>query len=170
MEIVDDVLGLDRGGLDAHGDGAVSLVRVGGADGAADASGVSSTPEPERWALLARGPVLVNGEPVLLGARLLADRDEIRIGGGAPMYFSTEELARIAPLPVTARPVVCARCRTVIVPGSPAVQCPAGDCGGWCHQTEERPCWTYPGTTSCPLCPHPSTLGDETPLWTPEDL
>ena len=42
----------------------------------------------------------VNGLPLALGIRALNDRDEI-VAGVHRMFFSTEELARVMPFPVS---------------------------------------------------------------------
>lgn len=121
------------------------------------------------WVLLA-GPdcdVSVNGLPLLAGIRLLADRDEIRVAGASPVYFSAEALARIEPLPDTGREVICPRCRQPIEKGTPAVRCPSSSCGVWHHESERFPCWTYAAT--CSLCPQPTDL-EAGFQWTPEGI
>jgi hypothetical protein len=121
----------------------------------------------ERW-LLQWGPlqdVRVNGLPQTLGLRVLEHRDEIRIGGVAAVYFSNEKLARIEGFRGGDRTLSCARCKTPIADGTPAVLCPR--CGVWYHQTDEHPCWTY--TERCvSFCTQPTAL-DAGLLWTPED-
>lgn len=119
------------------------------------------------WHLMTRSRtgVLVNGQPVVAGLRTLADRDEIRVRGAAPMYFSTERIAGPGPMPETGHPVSCPRCRQLIVPGTIAVQCPA--CDLWHHAADELPCWTY--ADRCALCSQ-STSPDAGFLWTPEQV
>ena len=119
------------------------------------------------WFLFAtgRGGVFVNGLPVPLGMRALADRDEIRLAGAEPAFFSTETLAAVAAYPGAERPVDCPRCLLPIEPGTPAVRCPR--CGVWHHENAERNCWTYART--CRLCPQPTAL-DAGYGWSPEDL
>lgn len=119
------------------------------------------------WVLLTPPgtPVSLNGLRLLTGFRILRDRDEIRLGGGSPLYFSTETLAKVLPLPDGGRDTSCPRCKQVIEAGKPAVRCPG--CGVWHHASEEYPCWTYAPT--CALCPRPT--GEDTGFqWTPEGL
>jgi hypothetical protein len=108
-----------------------------------------------RWTLLAgRGAgVRVNGRPLALGVRALADKDEI-LAGGRRLFFSTEELAQAVPFPGLAQPAFCPRCKQRLEPGDLAVCCPA--CHAWSHQSEKFPCWTYSPT--CPLCAQGTAL------------
>jgi hypothetical protein len=108
-----------------------------------------------RWTLLAgRGAgVRVNGRPIALGVRALADKDEILVGGRR-LFFSTEELARAVPFSGLAKPAFCPRCKQKIESGDLAVCCPA--CHAWSHQSEKYPCWTY--SLTCPLCAQASAL------------
>ena len=117
------------------------------------------------WALIApaHSAVRVNGSAVAGGLRVLADRDEIRLGGEA-RYFSTETLAEVLPFPGAARAVYCGRCRQKIEAGTPAVCCP--NCGIWYCQTAELNCWTYAET--CAFCPQPTDL-DAGFAWSPEE-
>jgi len=106
----------------------------------------------EQWLLVVPpgAKLRVNGSEMLLGAHILADRDELRLAGHRRLCFSTERLPRIIPFPGADHVIFCARCRGPIDKDSPAVLCPG--CGAWCHQTDDLPCWSYPGTTRCPLC------------------
>ena len=123
-------------------------------------------PDTASWLLLSRpGDVTVNGLPVPGGLRVLSDRDEIRVQGSSPVYFSTETLAAVESLPASDQEVVCARCRQAIEPDTSAVRCPG--CGLWHHASDEYPCWTYAPT--CALCPQPTDDGAGF-QWTPEDL
>ena len=119
------------------------------------------------WVLLAAcGAALwANGLPVLTGIRVLRDRDELRVGGSEPVYFSTETLARRESLEDAGRELFCPRCKQEIGPGTEAVRCPG--CGVWHHAAEELPCWGYAAT--CALCPQPTGL-DAGYRWTPEAL
>ncbi len=119
----------------------------------------------ERWMLVGSGSVRINGTPLAAGIRVLRDRDEIRLNGGPPVYFSTERLARVEPFPGAERQVFCPRCKLPIETGAPAVLCPG--CSTWFHQTTDLPCFTYAET--CPLCDHQTTLDGEY-RWTPEEL
>jgi hypothetical protein len=115
------------------------------------------------WVLLALcgTRVRINGDPLALGIRVLADRDEIGFGG-IRAYFSTERLARIEPFPDLPG-IFCVRCKRPIEPnGTPAVQCPS--CNRWHHERTDSKCWTYGKT--CTLCPHPTGL-DLGYLWEP---
>ena len=110
-----------------------------------------------RWTLLAGSAtgVHINGVPLALGIRVLADKDEIRAAGHR-LFFSTEELARVVPFPGLAQPAFCPRCKQQIQPGDLAVCCPS--CRAWSHQSEKFPCWTY--DQSCALCQRQSTALD----------
>jgi hypothetical protein len=119
------------------------------------------------WALLA-GPsatLRVNGQPLVLGIRVLRDRDEISFDGHRG-FFSTEELAQIVPFPGLPQPAFCPRCKQKMETGDLAVVCP--HCRAWHHQSEKYPCWTYGGT--CALCQVQSTALDAGYTWTPEKL
>ena len=137
----------------------------------ASLSGESDALQPSRlraagaeWVLLARpGEVAVNGAPVLSGVRVLRDRDELVLRGGAQFFFSTERLAAIEPFP-GAKAIPCPRCREPIEPGTSAVRCPL--CTLWMHENEKRKCWTY--APKC-HCPQPTAL-DAGFAWSPEDL
>ena len=121
----------------------------------------------DNWLLLAslHTTVWVNGRPLFTGARLLRDKDEIRLQDAEPMFFSTEMLARVTAFPGTVRPAHCPRCRQVIKPGSPAVQCPNPGCRMWHHQAAGYECWTYGAT--CAVCDQPTAL-DAGYRWIPE--
>ncbi len=125
-----------------------------------------------RWILLSKAApaVRVNGLPLELGMRVLADRDEITLAEGSSaevtrLYFSSESLAQIAALPDIEKPLFCPRCRKAIAPGSDAVRCPS--CGVWHHQNAELECWTY--APHCALCPQPTPL-EAGFQWAPEEL
>ncbi len=138
--------------------------------GPVDAGGVAvvrrSSGGRKRWMLLAPpdAPVRVNGVAVRTGIRMLDDRDSIRLGASPQIYFSTERLAAVAAQPRGERATFCARCKTAIGVGSPAVECP--QCGARHHQSDELPCWTY--ATKCSRC---EQLSEDTGYrWTPEGL
>lgn len=124
-----------------------------------------------RWVLLtgAGAKVLVNGQPLVLGIRLLRDRDEILIadqaGQGRRCYFSSQEPPRVVPLPAEYSATRCPRCKQLVVAGTLAVRCPS--CGLWQHQTDQLPCWEYAATCTC--CPQATDLNAGYP-WTPESL
>jgi hypothetical protein len=118
------------------------------------------------WAVVSGGNVrvFVNGEPLALGVALLRDRDELRVGGGAAVYFSTERLACAEPCARDDAPR-CPRCAQAIEQGELSVRCPG--CGVLHHQRAERECWTY--LTKCALCDQASDLATGL-RWTPEEL
>lgn len=123
-----------------------------------------------RWALLCctGASVRRNGAQVDSGLVMLQDQDEIVVRDHtqqARFYFSSEELAEVAPAPAGVT-VNCPRCKSDIEAGTPSVKC--GRCGALHHQREDRPCWTY--TELCGAChQQPTTLSGE-PSWTPEQL
>ena len=120
------------------------------------------------WSLLSPPAVsaLVNGAPSPLGLVVLADRDEIRVPGSKPVFFSTESLAAIVSFPADVRRGFCPRCQQPIEPGTPAVKCPG--CGLWYHQSAALlPCWTY--GDRCAACARPTSL-DAGFSWTPEEI
>ena len=121
----------------------------------------------ETWVLLSSraGGVRVNGVPLTLGVRAVADRDEICVDGAGTFYFSSETLARVGPFPGAGQTLYCPRCKLGVEAGSPAVKCP--QCGVWYHESEELPCWGYAET--CALCPQPTDAGAGF-RWTPEGL
>jgi hypothetical protein len=125
----------------------------------------------EEWVLLASQSCIarVNGLPLLLGARVLRDRDEVVLRAGdraLRCFFSTERLPCPEVFPSDSGVVRCARCKDVISPGVPAVRCPA--CDLWHHQIQGgRECWTY--SPGCASCGHPTELGGQY-RWTPEGL
>jgi hypothetical protein len=125
----------------------------------------------EQWVLVSAGKsheIRINGTPLLAGMRVLRNRDEI-LFNGERMFFSTERLARVVPFPGAGKPVFCARCKTEIAEGSPAVRCPNPKCGVWHHQAPEHelPCWTY--NDVCAMCDQPTDL-DVGFRWSPEGL
>lgn len=140
------------------------------ATGAAPAAAVLVRGSPDdraEWQLMARpsSGIAVNGLPVAAGMRTLLDQDEIRVPFLGTLFFSTERLARVEPLPVAGHDVSCPRCRQSIAPGSPAVRCPG--CEVWHHGSPELPCWAYAPT--CALCQQ-ETAAEAGFKWTPEDL
>jgi hypothetical protein len=120
----------------------------------------------ESWLVMNLAPsgVALNGAPLRAGIRMLADRDEIRIAGLGRVFYSSERLARVQPLPGADRRIDCPRCMQEIHAGTPAVCCPR--CERWMHMSDEFPCWGYSETC---LCGHPSAL-DAGYQWTPNDL
>jgi hypothetical protein len=120
----------------------------------------------ESWLIMnvASASVALNGTPLRGGIRTLADRDEIRIAGLGRVFFSSERLAQVQPLPAADQPVGCPRCAHEIRLGTPAVRCPR--CERWMHMSDELPCWGY--SEACP-CGHPTAL-DAGYQWTPNGL
>jgi hypothetical protein len=121
----------------------------------------------DEWLFLAAPGlhVAVNGQPLVLGCRVLRDHDELVLTGPevgvdgdvatGQFYFSTETRAHVQPLPPAEEVIHCGRCRHPIAGGQAAVQCPK--CRVWQHQTAELPCWTY--ATQCgPRCDQSTAL------------
>lgn len=121
------------------------------------------------WVLLNMQSALrfrVNGERPLFDLHVLRHQDEISLEESTRMYFSTERLPRVEPYPGVKESAHCPRCRQLIDPGAPSVQCPG--CDVWHHQFDnELPCWTYAET--CSLCDHPTPLNDAF-RWVPEGI
>ncbi len=64
----------------------------------------------ETWVLLA-GPLSrmrINGLPIPVGIRVLTDRDAITLDAGHTVYFSSERLAEVIPLPGPRQRQLCA--------------------------------------------------------------
>lgn len=123
--------------------------------------------EPAARVLLA-GPhaeVWVNGMPLLAGIHVLADRDEIRVGGTGTVFFSTESLPVIEKFPGGDRRIVCPRCKLEIEAGTDAVRCPG--CSVWHHQLADRACFTY--DEKCAACGNKSDLNAGY-QWIPEEV
>ena len=117
------------------------------------------------WALLGGDArLLLNGEPVAVGLALLRHKDELRLDGEAPLYFSMERLAAVEAYAGDDAPR-CPRCQQSIAREELAVRCPG--CGVLHHQLVDRPCWTY--QPKCALCEQASDL-EAGLCWTPEDL
>ena len=104
--------------------------------------------EKDQWVLIARAgaSVEVNGDRVVLGARVLRDRDAIQIDGGERMYFSAEANPRIVAY-AGEKNVICPRCNTAISPGQLVVKCP--HCRTHHHQTADLGCWLYDVRCQC---------------------
>lgn len=124
--------------------------------------------ECDTWVMMTNenvSDIHINGVELLTGMRVLRDRDEIRVGSGLPMFFSTERLPRVEEFPAVPKKVRCRRCMQFIEQGTPAVRCPK--CGVWHHESEELPGWTY--DTHCANCDQPTDL-EGGYHWTPEVL
>ncbi len=119
------------------------------------------------WAIIAAQEcgLTVNGIPLLLGIRVLANRDEIRWSTDGFAFYSTEEPAAVASLPQADQKIFCPRCKQEIAPETPAVRCPR--CGIWHHQSEQLPCYTY--ADRCATCTRRTSL-DGNYDWTPEEM
>ena len=123
----------------------------------------------DSWALVVAlgAPVRVNGVLLPAGLALLADRDEIRVPGSPPLWFSTETIARVGEAPaLDGRALRCPRCHLPIDAGSPAVLCPG--CRVWHHQSTDRPCFTYKDAP-CAACGEGFELNGGF-RWLPEEL
>jgi len=108
--------------------------------------------------------LLLNGQPVPAGLRVLAHGDSLAADAVAPVYFSTEETPCIETF-AGPEPLSCPRCKSGILRGQAVVHCPA--CGVVHHELEDRKCWTY--AESCALCPQLTAL-DTGLRWSPEAL
>jgi len=153
-------LGLGEEPLELGAGGACSGVSVYHAHGTGGA---------DTWALVCgRGrTVRVNGLLLQSGIRVLADRDEIKIGTEDSVFFSTEELARVEIFKAGNREVRCPRCKKPIENGVPVVRCPVCKLA-YHHSTEkERDCWTY--SSMCASCRHSTAMGAGY-RWTPHDM
>ena len=119
------------------------------------------------WLLLTPPTLLVrvNGEPVALGIRALRDKDELRIPGGAPVFFSTEQLVAVEPFSGSPEGK-CPRCTKPFASNSPAVRC--GECNTWYHQIEGRQCYTYKENPICVVCGADAVVTSEF-TWVPEE-
>ena len=126
-------------------------------------------PDVERWVLLTtrHGGTRVNGESLPVGMRLLEHRDAIGLGPGRTVFFSSEEVAKVAPYLGTAEGACCSRCRDLLEQGQLVVRCPAPGCGFIHHESADHPCWTY--ADGCAACGHPTDLNAAL-QWTPADL
>jgi len=123
------------------------------------------------WALVWRRDLVVriNGRRHGLGLRVLRHRDEIRIGDGDPVFYSTETLPVVIPFPGAGEPVFCTRCQLALEPGQPVVRCPGERCGGgyYYHAQEgQRDCFNY---GPCLVCGYEPT-GQTTFQWTPTEV
>lgn len=128
----------------------------------------------EHWLLLSqkRACVQVNSWPLVLGVRLLRDRDEIlaranRSTTAFQCFFSTERLAQVVAYPGGNGAVRCPRCKQPLEQSQMAVKCPNASCSAWHHQEQQLPCWTY--SDHCALCDQRTEL-DAGFRWTPEEL
>lgn len=120
------------------------------------------------WVVLGPASVRVNGAPLDLGIRVLADRDEVRVGR-TRVFISAETLAAIEPFPGSEGVTICPRCKLEVVAGQPAVRCPA--CRVWHHESGAEDglgCWTYAQRCATPGCEQPTAL-DAGFRWIPGD-
>ena len=99
------------------------------------------------------------------GMRVLAHADSLAAEAAAPVYFSTEDPARVEEFAGNEQPTICPRCKTPLEDRQLAVKCMR--CGIYHHQTAEKPCWLY--STTCSCCEQPTAL-DTSLRWTPETL
>ncbi len=121
----------------------------------------------DSWVLISgrERAVRINGIALVLGVRVLRERDEIFVEGAGHLYFSTESLARVEFFPGMSQTLYCPRCKQEVRAEARAVKCP--QCDVWYHQSEELPCWTY--AEMCALCPQLTDL-EAGYRWTPEGL
>lgn len=115
----------------------------------------STATDSGSWALLV-GPtdrLRLNGRSVGAGLAILRHRDQLCLTGHAPMYYSTEVVARVDTYRADDEPI-CPRCTLAIEPGDAFVRCPG--CQVAHHQRHDRACFTY--ADRCALCDFPSDL------------
>jgi hypothetical protein len=118
------------------------------------------------WVLLTSvdAKLRINSVPVAIGIATLRHRDQVCLDGGAPIYFSTERLARIEAYEGSDSPR-CPRCASPIQSGDLVVCCPG--CDVLYHQRSDRECFSYSET--CALCDQSSDLTAGF-RWSPEYL
>ncbi|UCH83230.1 MAG: hypothetical protein JSW50_12305 [Candidatus Latescibacterota bacterium] len=123
------------------------------------------------WALL-WGPdrdVRINGlSSFTVGIRVMDDRDEIRIGTGGEVYFTTETLPVVETFEGSTHDIFCPRCRKQIEPGQSVVRCPGPACGLMYHYNADKALNCYEYADNC-VCGHPSTL-DAGYRWVPDEV
>lgn len=117
------------------------------------------------WVLIADAgtSILVNGERLRTGIRVLASRDAIRGRGFGVAYFADERVPTVERFKGEAHEIACARCTSPIEVGTPAVRCPS--CGHWYHEQGEMNCWTVAGV--CGQCGQATDM--DVAAWTPEE-
>lgn len=108
--------------------------------------------------------VRINGLPLPTGIHVLADRDELRIRGRGPLYFSKETFPVIETFEGKPPRVECGRCSKPVEVGSSVVYCPV--CRVVYHETADFNCWTC--VPACRHCGHPTAIGAGF-QWTPQD-
>ncbi len=130
----------------------------------------------EAWCLLG-GPagLRVNGERVLGGARILEDRDEIRLGE-LRLFLSSEGVAFEERYVASDRSVACPRCTVEIENDALVVRCPR--CGLYHHHVStpgaesaddpdaEDSCWW--NDSVCAGCREQSTRLGHDGRWSPD--
>ena len=122
----------------------------------------------ETWVLLCggRAKVRVNGLVLHTGIRVLADRDEITVGSGEPVFFSTEELARVETFAAGKAVTPCPRCKKPVDDGAQVVRCPQCKLAYHYSSDKQRDCWGYSPTCACG---HPTAM-DAGFRWTPHEM
>lgn len=110
--------------------------------------------------------VRVNGVLTATGVKVLSDRDEIRVDGGEPMFFSAESLPRVEIFASADADVYCPRCKKVLEPGTPVVRCPKDKLAYHYSEDKEHNCWSY--SSKC-VCGHPTAM-DGNLEWSPEEM
>lgn len=121
-----------------------------------------TTDSPAYLLLVKEGvPVRLNGQQPL-SISVLQNRDEIALGA-AYVYYSTEVLPHIVPFAQLPETIFCARCKSALMQGDSAVQCPA--CCLWYHEAAEQHCWSYAETC---ICSHPTKM--DAFVWQPSPM
>jgi hypothetical protein len=107
--------------------------------------------------------ILINGQRIWGGLRILQHRDEIQVDGQR-IYYSAQRLPRVSRYQAgPGAPVKCGVCRMPLRDGDAIVSCPG--CSRSYHQSDGKPCWTY--REQCVFCGHPTSLTGEA-AWRPE--
>ena len=120
------------------------------------------------WALLWERDrdVRINGlRSFPSGIRVLADRDEIKIGSGNTVYYTTETLPVVETFQGSDHDIFCPRDKKKVEPGSKIVRCV--ECGLIYHYSTDKThnCFEY--SELC-LCGHPTRL-DAGFRWVPDE-
>ena len=122
----------------------------------------------ESWVLVwgRERSVRFNGLRVPAGIRVLADRDEIAIDSKPPVFFSTEELAKVEQFEAGDAEMFCPRCKKSLEDGADVVRCPACSIAFHYSADTDRNCYGY--APAC-TCGH-TTAMDSGFKWTPYEV
>ena len=122
----------------------------------------------DRWVLVwgRERSVRFNGLRVPTGIRVLADRDEVAIDSNPPVFFTTEELARVEKFEAGDVEMFCPRCKKTLEDGADVVRCPECSIAFHYSADADRDCYGYAPTCTCG---HTTAL-DAGFKWTPYDV